>query len=678
MKHTDYTYTNKLVVAIPSNVSAISTYISRLTGASSIKSVNLIDKPTVIGTNVTNRKYYSVEYTGKPPHDYKSTMTPGEIYNSQIPHTTQFMLENGFCIGSDMNERQQPDITKLSEWVASWSIAFVRKSSTGIHVLLDDSCTTLHTQQQLATFINKSNCIMVVHTDADSKNDYSYIPEQHRQISIDLKQVLISWHGDMLMKKPVIDRVLYNQIFHPSTNVKNGDHILYREDTRDNFALLAASRDILRKDLMAIVLVLNTTRCGQLEDMNRPNILYLAQKMLSGACHSMNILIQTPVNTHEAQKEKGVGAHVKSATKGVHGKVYDMDMRAMYPSAIMDMEYDPNDVYIRVLREGYIKPLYDLRMQLLDKIEKCTDHSQKQVLDTHQNICKLLMNKMTGLLNCNNRFIKADPKIYNAMTAFGRDTLKNAIKFVTDKGYKVIFADTDGLMVRAIAKKGKKKRKIDHEERLAEIAEEFNEQINPDGTKYSRLVYKGTCDRLFIYGDKSYDAVKNGVFTCKGAFDYASTDIEKYIYKTILTYVVFRDNQLAPEADTEWKKEIRSIIRCSKGDTITERVEGILMSIVTYLNEYVFEDITPWTTVIKLRPDPTKKKDYEFVPVIILSSYTDAKNYEYLLWDNSLFQECVLRSRLGSGVGSFEICKQTRSNMLTKKTSKWISALEQK
>jgi hypothetical protein len=101
------------------------------------------------------------------------------------------------------------------------------------------------------------------------------------------------------------------------------------------------------------------------------------------------------------------------------------------------------------------------------------------------------------------------------------------------------------------------------------------------------------------------------------------------------------------------------------------------MAIVSYLNEYIFEDITPWTTVIKLRPDPSKKKDYEFVPVIILSSYTDNKNYEYLLWNNSLFQECVLRSRLGSGIGSFEICKQTRSCMLTKKTSKWITALSQ-
>jgi DNA polymerase elongation subunit (family B) len=82
------------------------------------------------------------------------------------------------------------------------------------------------------------------------------------------------------------------------------------------------------------------------------------------------------------------------------------------------------------------------------------------------------------------------------MTAFGRDTLKKAIKFVADKGYKVIFADTDGLMLRAVTKNGNKKRKIDHEQQLSDIAEEFNQQINPDGTKYSRLVFKGTWDRI--------------------------------------------------------------------------------------------------------------------------------------------------------------------------------------
>jgi hypothetical protein len=373
LNHIDYSYSNKLVVAIPSHVTAIDIYICRLVGLqkSAIKSIITISKPTVIGTLSNNRKYYQVEYNGRLPHDYKSSMTPGEIYNSQIPSTTQFMLENGLCIGSDINEKQQPDINNLGEWVNRWPIAFVRKSSAGIHVLLGDSCTTLKSSQELDRFVDKNNCVMIVHTDTDTRKEYSYIPERHRQISLDLKQVLISWHGDMLMKKPVIDKVLYNQIFHPSTNVKNSEYILYREDVeQDNFGLLVSSREILKKDLMAIVLVLNTTRCGQLEDMNRPNILYLARKMLSGACHSMNILIQTPVNVHDAQKEKGVGAHVKNAMKGVHGKVYDMDMRAMYPSAFTDMEYDADDIYIKVLRQGYIKPLYDLRMQLLDKIEQ--------------------------------------------------------------------------------------------------------------------------------------------------------------------------------------------------------------------------------------------------------------------------------------------------------------------
>lgn len=47
---------------------------------------------------------------------------------------------------------------------------------------------------------------------------------------------------------------------------------------------------------------------------------------------------------------------------------------------------------------------------------------------------------------------------------------------------------------------------------------------------------------------------------------------------------------------TEWKKEI---------STITERTEAFHMN--TYLRI--------WATVIKLRPDPSKKKDYDFVPV---------------------------------------------------------------
>jgi hypothetical protein len=676
--HNDYPFTEKLVTAIPSTVTHHDVYISRLTGIdkNNIKSVNEINKPQVIGTCHDKRKFYQVEYKGRIPYNHTSRMTPGEIYNAHIPSATKYMLDNHYTIGCDLVEKTQLDSTGLRTLINNWKIMFIRKSSTGIHILINDEYKTVQTSSELSTLVNKSNCTLVVHTDTESRMNYSYTPENHKPISIDLKQLLMSWHGDMLIKKPVIDKVLYNRIFHPSDNVKNSGYIMHSDGGWDDFDLLKHCRDILKKDLMAIVLVLNTTLCGQLEDMNRPNILYLAQRMLSGACHRMNVLIEKPVNPLSEMKEKGIGAHVMNAKKGTYGKVYDMDMRAMYPSAIMDMEYDPEDVYIKVLRNGYIKPLYDFRMQLLDQISTCTDDNQKSILDTHQNICKLLMNKVTGLLNCNNKFIKADPKLYNAMTAFSRNMLKSAIDYVKDRGYNVIFADTDGLMVRAVAqeKRKKKKPKIDHEQQLSDIANDFNQQINPDNTKYSKLVFKGTWDKIFIYGDKSYDAVKGNSFICKGAFDYASTDIEKFIYKTILAYLVFEERQLCPECDTEWKTEIKRIVRSTKSGTATERIESMLLSIMTYLNECIFNDVSPWATVVKLRPDPSKKRDYEFVPSIILSGYTD-KTYTHLLWDNSSFQKAVIRNRLGSGIGAFEICKQTRSCMLTKKTSKWVAAL---
>lgn len=679
--HVDQPFSNKFTVAIPANVTSTTNYIAKLTGldSSSIVTIGKYETPPpVIGVVGNNRVFYEVTYKGRYPVKYKSVITPGEIYNAQLHPTTKFMLENDICIGTDLNKKKQLNTDELNKWIDRWQIMFIRKSTAGIHILQVDELLTVQTATELHNQVRSSKCMMVVHTDTDSRLSYSYKPEDFNPISIDLKQLLLSWHGDSLIKKPVIDRVLYNNIFHPSENVKKSTNILYNNEVKDNFALLKECRTILKKDLMAIVLVLNTTQCGQLEDMNRPNNLYLAQRMISGACHKMGVLIEKPSNPEDEIKEKGIGAHVKRASKGVYGKVYDLDMRAMYPSAIMDMEYDSNDVYIRVLREGYIRPLYNLRMNLLGQIDNCTDLSRKSVLDTHQNICKLLMNKMTGLLNCNNRFIKSDPKIYNAMTAFGRETMKQAIKYVSDNGYKVIFADTDGLMVRAVRKNtGKKRKKIDHETRLIEIAGEFNGIINRDSTKYSQLVFKGSWDKVFIYGDKSYDAVKNGLFTCKGAFDYASTDIEKFIYKTILAYIVFEDDTLAPFTEADWQKDIRLIIRKAKGKDVTKRIESILLEIMDYLNDYVFLDVAPWATVMKLRPDPTMKWNYELIPVVLLSLSTDNKNHDYLLLDNSNFQQAVLRNRLGSGIGAYEICKQTRSNMLTKKTSKWITALEQ-
>ena len=76
-------------------------------------------------------------------------------------------------------------------------------------------------------------------------------------------------------------------------------------------------------------------------------------------------------------------------------------------------------------------------------MKKSTDYTEKMMLDVQQQALKRLANTMYGVYGYS-RFRWYSFECAQAITAWGRENIKDAMKFAEDYGFYAIYADTDG------------------------------------------------------------------------------------------------------------------------------------------------------------------------------------------------------------------------------------------
>jgi DNA polymerase I len=206
------------------------------------------------------------------------------------------------------------------------------------------------------------------------------------------------------------------------------------------------------------------------------------------------------------------GAYVKTPDPGIYENLAIFDFRGLYPSIIISYNIDPatvcydcTDYHESPLgtkfdkkRKGImpiiLKMLIDQRAAVKREYKKNPDD---KYLGSRSSALKILSNSFYGYLGyARSRWYSRD--CAGSVTAYGRQYIKEAIKAAEDRGFRVIYGDTDSI-VMLLEKKPR-------EEALA-FLKEFNSKL-PENMElevedfYKRGVFVGRKTESGIAGAK--------------------------------------------------------------------------------------------------------------------------------------------------------------------------------
>ena len=208
-------------------------------------------------------------------------------------------------------------------------------------------------------------------------------------------------------------------------------------------------------------------------------------------------------NRIERPYESYRGAVVLKPVKGIHENIAVLDFSSMYPSIMIkynvgpdtivrDEVCDPEKHYVapevghcfRKEPEGFFRKvlstLLKLRKSIKEEMKKYPpDSYEYRLLNERQKAVKILANATYGYMG----WVGARwycKECAEAVTAWGRQTIRNAIKIAESLGLKVIYGDTDSLFVTYDKEKT--------EELIRRIREELGLDIKIDKI-YKRIFF---------------------------------------------------------------------------------------------------------------------------------------------------------------------------------------------
>jgi DNA polymerase II len=153
---------------------------------------------------------------------------------------------------------------------------------------------------------------------------------------------------------------------------------------------------------------------------------------------------------HAAQQ----GGHVLEPITGLHPNVWVFDFKSLYPSIIRTFNIDPLS-YVEAPSPsedlihtpgGAFKREPAILPRMLDELFPRREAAKKAGEDVASNAIKILMNSFYGVLGtpaC--RF--SNPALANSITSTGRELLLWSKSWFEEKGYRVLYGDTDSLFV---------------------------------------------------------------------------------------------------------------------------------------------------------------------------------------------------------------------------------------
>lgn len=157
------------------------------------------------------------------------------------------------------------------------------------------------------------------------------------------------------------------------------------------------------------------------------------------------------VSRHQA------GGHVFEPTTGIHENVWVFDFKSLYPSVIRTFNIDPlgftespgtDPSVIRVAPDAAFRRDEAILPAMLDDLFPQREEAKRQGDSVASQAIKILMNSFYGVLGtpaC--RFHNV--AIANAVTGMGRHFLQWSKAWFEERGFDVLYGDTDSVFVRS-------------------------------------------------------------------------------------------------------------------------------------------------------------------------------------------------------------------------------------
>jgi len=287
-----------------------------------------------------------------------------------------------------------------------------------------------------------------------------------------------------------------------------------------------------KNDLLNFLDMLRKTVGVRLEDA------FSNQRMIdSEALRRRRFPLPSKFTSKKDETETYKGALVVTPILGLNAWVICLDYKSLYPTIIRTFNIDTDSyvVDMKFLPEG--KPVYKfsntdgsktwvflksprglfpqmlddftaLRDSLRAKYEKEKDPDKKRLLDTKQEVVKVLSNAVYGAFGYRSR--KHNLEVAEAIAAFGQKMIKLSADIAVELGMKVIYGDTDSIFVCT----GKNNYGeaynlgVKLQDEIMRRIPKFTYQFNVEERNLFQITLEKVYDRFFMAMGKSGKAAK--------------------------------------------------------------------------------------------------------------------------------------------------------------------------
>jgi len=165
------------------------------------------------------------------------------------------------------------------------------------------------------------------------------------------------------------------------------------------------------------------------------------------------------ISTSFGNKEERIkGGFVMSPKPGLYDNVLVFDFKSLYPSIIRTFNIDPSSFLGKIenakSKEKVViapngacfKNQEGILPKIIERLFYAREKAKREKRELSSYAIKVIMNSFFGVLaspNC--RYYNLD--MANAITSFGQEIIKLTAKKIEEKGFKVIYSDTDSVFV---------------------------------------------------------------------------------------------------------------------------------------------------------------------------------------------------------------------------------------
>ncbi len=194
----------------------------------------------------------------------------------------------------------------------------------------------------------------------------------------------------------------------------------------------------------------------------------------------------SPSAVFKSKSEKIMGGFVTQPIPGVYENVLVLDFKSLYPSIIRTFNIDPASFLEKKEKncivspnQAFFKNQEGILPKIIQRLYEAREKAKKEKRELSSYAIKVIMSSFFGILaSQNSRYFNM--QIGNAITTFGQEIIKLTRRKVEEKGFKVIYGDTDSIFIET------DKTQIEAEQ----LAETIPEEINSFYEKYIQKEYK--------------------------------------------------------------------------------------------------------------------------------------------------------------------------------------------